>query len=72
MRSVLLWSGAIAGALMWGLVQFAIWPNLQIVLGSADGEAKAVARQRVRSFARLNLVLSIPVTFVMVAATHLY
>jgi uncharacterized membrane protein len=72
MRSVLLWSGAIAGALMWGLVQFAIWPNLQIVLGSADGEAKAAARQRVRRFARLNLVLSILVTFVMVAATHLY
>jgi hypothetical protein len=42
------------------------------VLGSADGEAKAAARQRVRSFARINLLLSIPVIFVMVAATHLY
>lgn len=72
MRSVLLWSGVIAGAVMWGLVQFAIWPNLQTVLGSGDAEVKAAARQRVRKFARLNLVLSIPVTFVMVAATHLY
>lgn len=72
MRSVLLWSGVIAGALMWGFVQFVIWPNLQIVLGSAEAEAKAAARQRVRRFARLNLILSIPVTFVMVAATHLY
>lgn len=72
MRSVLLWAGVIAGAAMWAFVQFIIWPNLQIVLGSADAEAKAVARQRVRSFARINLILSIPVTFVMVAATHLY
>jgi uncharacterized membrane protein len=72
MRSVLLWSGVIAGAAMWGFVQFIIWPNLQIVLGSGDAAAKAVARQRVRSFARINLILSIPVTFVMVAATHLY
>lgn len=72
MRSVLLWSGVIAGAFMWGFVQFVIWPNLQIVLGSADAEAKAAARQRVRRFARLNLILAIPVTFVMVAATHLY
>jgi uncharacterized membrane protein len=72
MRSVLLWAGVIAGAAMWAFVQFIIWPNLQIVLGPADAEAKAVARQRVRSFARINLILSIPVTFVMVAATHLY
>jgi uncharacterized membrane protein len=72
MRSVLLWSGVIAGAAMWGFVQFIIWPNLQIVLGSGDAAAKAVARQRVRNFARINLILSIPVTFVMVAATHLY
>ncbi len=72
MRSVLLWSGVVAGAVMWASVHFVIWPNLQIVLGSADGEAKAAARQRVRSFARINLLLSIPVIFVMVAATHLY
>ncbi|MFM9846795.1 MAG: hypothetical protein ACKVP3_06515 [Hyphomicrobiaceae bacterium] len=72
MRSVLLWGGVIAGAAMWGFVQFIIWPDLQIVLGSADGAAKAAARQRVRSFARINLVLSIPVTFLMVAATHLF
>jgi uncharacterized membrane protein len=76
MRSVLLWSGVIAGAVMWAFVQFVIWPDLQTVLGSADAdadaEAKAAARQRVRRFARLNLILSIPVTFVMVAATHLY
>lgn len=72
MRSALLWAGVIAGAAMWGFVQFIIWPNLRIVLGSADGAAKAAARQRVRSFARINLVLSIPVTFLMVAATHLF
>jgi uncharacterized membrane protein len=72
MRNALLWSGAIAGVLMWGFVQFVIWPNLQTVLGAADARTKAEARQRVRKFARLNLILSIPVTFVMVAATHLY
>lgn len=74
LRNVLLWAGALAGLIMWILVHFVIWPNLQIVLGQrpSDAEAKAAAREQVRVCARINLILAIPVTFVMVAATHLY
>lgn len=74
LRNVLLWAGALAGLIMWVLVHFVIWPNLQIVLGQrpSDAEAKAAAREQVRICARINLILAIPVTFVMVAATHLY
>lgn len=74
LRSFLLWSGAAGGLAMWIFVHFVIWPNLQIVLGEkpADIETTARAREQVRSYARLNLLLAIPVTLTMVAATHLY
>jgi uncharacterized membrane protein len=74
LRSVLLWSGATAGLVMWALVHFAIWPSLQIVLGQRPGDdaARSAARERVRICARINLMLAIPVTLVMVAAAHLY
>ena len=56
MRSVLLWSGVVAGAVMWAFVHFVIWPNLQIVLGLRPmARPRRAARQRVRSFARINL-----------------
>jgi uncharacterized membrane protein len=73
-RSLLLWCGAAAGLVMWALVHFVIWPNMQVVLGERPGNdaEKAAARERVTTYARLNLMLAIPVTFVMVAATHLY
>jgi uncharacterized membrane protein len=73
-RALLFWS-AVAGALvMWMLVHMYIWPSMQVVLGlrPGDAEAKAKARARVLLFARLNLVLALPVTFGMVAAAHLY
>jgi uncharacterized membrane protein len=74
LRSVLLWSGAAAGLAMWIFVHVIIWPALQVVLGErpADDAAKARARAQVRAYARINLVLAIPVTLAMVAATHLY
>ncbi len=73
-RTLLLWGGVIGGIVMWAFVHFIIWPNLKIVLGQAPGNAatKDAARQQVRIFARLNLVLAVPVTFAMVAAPHLY
>lgn len=73
-RAVLLWLGAIGGLAMWAFVHFIIWPNLRILLGetSADDQVKDKARQQVRTFARLNLILALPVTFAMVAAAHLY
>ena len=69
-RILLLATGAFAGFLMWTFVNLAIWPNLKIVLGQATGDAET-ARQTVKRYARLNLVLAIPVTFLMVAAAHL-
>jgi uncharacterized membrane protein len=73
-RALLFWS-AVAGALvMWMLVHMYIWPSMQVVLGlrSGDAEAKAAARARVVMFARLNLLIALPVTIGMVAAAHLY
>jgi uncharacterized membrane protein len=74
LRNLLLWGGVVGGLLMWAFVQFVITPNLRIVLGatSADAVGIARAREQVRTFARINLLLAMPVTFVMVAATHLY
>ncbi len=74
MKGAMLTLGSIAALAMWIFVHMFIWPALRIVLGevgAADSE-KAAARLRVRTFARLNLLLAIPVTFVMVAAAHLY
>ena len=74
MKALLLWGGVVAAMAMWVIAQLVIWPALRILIGEVPGDApaKAAARARVRTFARLNLVLAIPVTFVMVAAAHLY
>ncbi len=47
---------------------------MQVVLGMrpGDADAKVQARARVVMYARLNLVLLVPVTLAMVAAAHLY
>ncbi|HXF55232.1 MAG TPA: hypothetical protein VNK52_14025 [Hyphomicrobiaceae bacterium] len=73
LRNALLWSGVLGGGAMWVIVNMMIWPSLKIILGhTADAGAKAAARARVAMLARINLALSVPVTFVMVAAAHLY
>jgi hypothetical protein len=73
-RSLLLWGGTLGGLAMWAFVNLLIWPSLKLLLGQtpAEADAKAVARERIATFARLNLALSVPVIFVMVAAAHLY
>ena len=73
-RALLLWGGVVGALVMWMFVHMFIWPNMQVVLGMrpGDDDAKARARARVVLFARLNLVLSLPVVFTMVAAAHLY
>jgi uncharacterized membrane protein len=73
-RAVSLWGGVFGGLVMWTFVHFIIWPNLKVVLGHTpgDADARARAREQVRTYARWNLILSVPVTFVMVAAAHLY
>jgi uncharacterized membrane protein len=73
-RAVLLWAGVLGALVMWMLVHMYIWPSMQVVLGlrAGDADAKANARARVLTCARLNLVIALPVTFAMVAAAHLY
>src|SRR5262249_46737903 len=73
LRNMMLWAGVVAGLTMWAFVQFLIWPALQIVLGATPAtlDETAQARERIAIYARWNLVIAIPVTFVMVAAGHL-
>ena len=74
LRHALLWGGALGGIAMWAIVHFKLWPNIKIVLGQSpsDADGKARARDTVRIYARINLILAVPVTFVMIAAAHLY
>jgi uncharacterized membrane protein len=71
-RTLMLGVGALGGLLMWGFVNLAIWPSLKIALGhtAGDARAKARARQTVKRYARLNLILALPVTFLMVVAAY--
>ena len=73
-RAALLWVGVLGGLAMWMFVHMYIWPNVQMMIGLriGDAEAKARARETVKLFARLNLILAVPVTLAMMAAAHLY
>jgi len=73
-RALLLWGGVLGGLVMWLFVHMYVWPSMQVVIGIRPGDdaAKTRARARVVLFARLNLVLSLPVVLAMVAAAHLY
>jgi uncharacterized membrane protein len=73
-RAALLWAGVLGGLAMWMFVHMYIWPNVQLMIGLriGDADAKARAREKVLLFARLNLILAVPVTLAMVAAAHLY
>jgi uncharacterized membrane protein len=71
-RTAMLAFGALGGLIMWSIVNFVIWPSLKVALvQTASDAAKAQARSTVRRYARLNLVLAIPVIFAMIAAAHL-
>jgi uncharacterized membrane protein len=74
LRHLLVWGGAAGGLAMWAFVHLRIWPSLRIALGQtkADADGLARARQQIRMYARLNLIIAVPVTFAMVAAAHLY
>jgi uncharacterized membrane protein len=73
-KAVVLWTAVLGALAMWMFVHMYIWPNMQVVLGlrTGDGEAKGRARARVILFARLNLIIAMPVALGMVAAAHLY
>lgn len=73
-RHTLLGIGIWLAIVMFVFVWFLIWPNLKIVLGQTPGDAAAknTARGKVLKYARMNLMLSMPVTFAMVAAQNLF
>ena len=73
-KAVVLWAAVFGALLMWMFVHMYIWPNLQVVLGrrAGDADAQAQARARVVLFARLNLIIAMPVVLGMVAAAHLH
>lgn len=73
-KGALLLISVVLGVVMLGFVHAVIWPGMQVILGLRPGDAaaKQAARKRVKTFARLNLVLAIPTTAAMVGAAHLY
>ncbi|MDX2205591.1 MAG: hypothetical protein NW223_22765 [Hyphomicrobiaceae bacterium] len=73
-RALILWLSVLAAFVMWMFVHMYIWPNMQVVIGLRPGDAAArqAARARVVRYSRLNLMLALPVTVVMVAAAHLF
>ena len=64
-----MWLGLIMAFNVW----FVIWPKQKVALGivEATAEAKAAAARTAMLFSRANLVLSVPMLFAMVGATHL-
>ena len=64
------------GTIMWFNVWFVIWPNQQKALNigdkyaTLDAPAKAAAAATAGQFSRINTMLSIPMLFCMVSATH--
>jgi uncharacterized membrane protein len=66
------------GTIMWFNVWFVIWPNQQKALNiggkysDLPADQKAAAAKAAMIFSRVNTLLSIPMLFSMVAASHLY
>ena len=68
-------TGALMGSLMWFNVWFIIWPRQKLMIAAAQGgpaveNAPAVARRAFLA-SRTNTLLSIPLLFLMGAASHL-
>lgn len=73
LKAAMLWGGTVGAALMWAFVHMVIWPAMRRAMSEgSDAATRAAAARRIRLFARINLLLAVPVTFVMVAAAHLY
>ncbi len=77
MRSILIGIGMWLGTIMWFNVWFIIWPNQQRALNIGNAfpdlpaSEKQMAARTAGLFSRTNTMLSIPMSFCMVAAPHL-
>ena len=67
-------TGALFGAVMWFNVWFVIWPRQKRIIAAAQGVGPAVeapVARRAFLASRTNTLLSIPLLFLMAAASHL-
>jgi uncharacterized membrane protein len=68
-------TGALMGTVMWFNVWFVIWPRQKKAIAAANGgpavENAAAAARRAFLASRTNTLLSIPLLFLMAAASHL-
>ena len=78
LKYILIGIGMWLGTIMWFNVWFIIWPNQQKALNiggayaNLDAAAKAAAGKVAGMASRINTMLSIPMLFCMVAATHIF
>lgn len=76
-RALWILFGATIGTIMWFNVWFIIWPNQQKALNidnkypDLSADAKAASAKTAGMFSRINTMLSIPMLFCMVGASHL-
>ncbi|MBV9045442.1 MAG: urate hydroxylase PuuD, partial [Alphaproteobacteria bacterium] len=74
---ILIGIGMWLATIMWFNVWFVIWPNQQKALNigdrysALDPAAKTAAGATAGQFSRINTMLSIPMLFCMVAASHM-
>ncbi len=68
----LLLAGILGGLAMWAIVRFVLKPAVAIVTGArtASDPERAAARGRIALYARINLVLLLPVTTAMLLGAH--
>lgn len=68
----MLTAGLIGGVAMWAIVQFILRPSVARITGraGANDQEKAAARGAIARWARINLVLVLPVTLAMLLAGH--
>jgi uncharacterized membrane protein len=77
-KTIVIGIGMWLGTIMWFNVWFIIWPNQQKALNinnafaNLQPEAKAAAARVAGQASRINTLLSIPMLFCMVAATHIF
>lgn len=70
-RNIMLGIGALGGVAMWAVVYFVVAPRLRAIADPATAPAvRGEARVVVKRYARLNLLLLLPVTAAMIAAAH--
>jgi uncharacterized membrane protein len=77
-KNVIIGIGMWLGTIMWFNVWFIIWPNQQKALNIGNKypdlakETKTASAKTAGQFSRVNTLLSIPMLFCMVGATHLF